>query len=458
MYSDNSGEALPKSRVDENKPDIAIVVLDTLRKDAFDAFFRWLPGTRFENAYSTSNWTVPAHASLLTGRYPSDIDVHSRSLTFDCTETSIAEILKEKGYTTRLWTENTHISSAGNWDRGFDEFLKNVELSPHKQSVKWFDAIDGFIEKKDEVGFLKYATALRYAISSEKDTIYSLYRGLKLALGVKDTKVSGQDILKRLKSTTFEEKSFLMMNLMGAHAPHYPPKRFRSINKVVSYNTSDSFNGVINEPKQKKSAYYDSTEYLSSIYREIFNELQKHFDIIITVSDHGELLGEHGIWGHTHGIYPELVQVPLTISTYNEYKDLFEQRKREDTVSILDIFQTITDLVGAEVKSQGRNIISQKDSQKRFVEYHGVLSSMRDNFEDNSDILKKIERPLGGVATENGYYCYQTYDQNIESSGNIPDKKAKKIFEDKFERKTSMNTLKETKSLIKKRLRDLGYQ
>jgi arylsulfatase A-like enzyme len=63
---------------------VAIVVLDTLRKDAFDREFDWLPGRRFSAAYSTGSWTVPAHASLFAGKYPSELGVHSKNRFLDC--------------------------------------------------------------------------------------------------------------------------------------------------------------------------------------------------------------------------------------------------------------------------------------------------------------------------------------------------------------------------------------
>ncbi|WP_262180173.1 hypothetical protein [Haloarcula laminariae] len=64
-------------------PNIAVVVLDTLRKDAFDGHFDWPPSVSFENAWSTSHWTVPAHRSLFTGQYPSETGVRARAERFD---------------------------------------------------------------------------------------------------------------------------------------------------------------------------------------------------------------------------------------------------------------------------------------------------------------------------------------------------------------------------------------
>ena len=79
---------------------VAIVVLDTLRKDTFDRYFEWVEGTVFDNAYSTSHWTVPAHASLITGKYGSEVGVHGKSRMFDYPGDTIVEKLQESGYTT----------------------------------------------------------------------------------------------------------------------------------------------------------------------------------------------------------------------------------------------------------------------------------------------------------------------------------------------------------------------
>ncbi|QSG08239.1 sulfatase-like hydrolase/transferase [Halapricum desulfuricans] len=105
-------------------PNIAIVVLDTLRKDAFDEYFDWLPGTRYEQAWSTSNWTVPAHASLFTGEYPSTVETHAKRKVLDHDAPTLAESLQAEEYRTRGISANVHVSSAFDFDRGFDEFYE----------------------------------------------------------------------------------------------------------------------------------------------------------------------------------------------------------------------------------------------------------------------------------------------------------------------------------------------
>lgn len=62
---------------------VATVVLDTLRKDAFERHFEWLSERRFDTVWSPSHLTVPVHGSLFTGCYPSETGVHAGRVPLD---------------------------------------------------------------------------------------------------------------------------------------------------------------------------------------------------------------------------------------------------------------------------------------------------------------------------------------------------------------------------------------
>lgn len=105
-----------------NHPSIAVVVLDTLRKDAFDEYFDWLHGRRFENAWSPSHWTTPVHAWMHTGRYSNETGVYADRQQFDCEYTSLAEDLQAAEYQTRYLSCNVNVTPYFGFDRRFDEF------------------------------------------------------------------------------------------------------------------------------------------------------------------------------------------------------------------------------------------------------------------------------------------------------------------------------------------------
>lgn len=97
--------------------DIAIVILDTLRYDAYLRNFELLDGKKFSHAFSTSHHSIPSHASLFTGRYPSEIGVHVKSPALDCKEATLAEKLRDAGYSTFGLDENGQLATWEGWDR-----------------------------------------------------------------------------------------------------------------------------------------------------------------------------------------------------------------------------------------------------------------------------------------------------------------------------------------------------
>lgn len=57
-----------------HSPNIVLIVIDTARKDIYDAeadILRKKTDTEFKQMRSVSNWSVPSHASMLTGLLPS---------------------------------------------------------------------------------------------------------------------------------------------------------------------------------------------------------------------------------------------------------------------------------------------------------------------------------------------------------------------------------------------------
>ena len=72
---------------------------------------------------------------------------------------------------------------------------------------------------------------------------------------------------------------------------------------------------------------------------------------VVFLSDHGELLGEHGLWNHSISLHPELIEVPLVVSGPG-----FADETRRDHVSLLDVHRTVADLLDADVSSRGRDL------------------------------------------------------------------------------------------------------
>ena len=123
---------------------VLLIVLDTARADALSMgrvdrdttpHLAKLAarGVRFDQARTTAPWTLPAHASLFTGRWPHE---HSANVgqALDSEHPTIAEALAGRGYATAAFVANTH--NGNSWyglDRGFahyEDLYENRSVSP----------------------------------------------------------------------------------------------------------------------------------------------------------------------------------------------------------------------------------------------------------------------------------------------------------------------------------------
>ena len=77
---------------------------------------------RFDQARSTAPWTLPSHASMLTGRWPHELSV-TVDRPLDATYPTMAEFLAGKGYATAGFVGNTfYCNSWYGLDRGFSHY------------------------------------------------------------------------------------------------------------------------------------------------------------------------------------------------------------------------------------------------------------------------------------------------------------------------------------------------
>jgi arylsulfatase A-like enzyme len=409
---------------------IALVVLDTLRKDYFDKHFDWLPGTRYENAWSTSHWTVPAHASLFTGRLPSEVNIHAKNFYYEDVPTLPAKLGEE--YTTYAYTANPNISPQFGATKDFDEVVGDLRLSAMAGDVLNWDL---FIQEHLNAGPSRYLKALRECVFGDVNTLKSLKYGLNLKLEDMNINIgdmcnqSGEKFLDDIRETVFNDNSFVFMNLMEAHAPYNPPEEYGAPD--VSMEGLRYTFGKEGDSEAVREAYDASVRYLSDLYSKMFEELQKDFDTIVTVSDHGELLGEHGGWEHLYGIYPELTHIPLVVSGDPIG---FE----DDVVNLQDIHDAIVDEASGRTEAP--------------VEYHGLSERNRIGDENKGlTIPDYMNEMYVGVATADGY-AYESFDDAIVSDG-VPDAEAL-IEKYQFKLKEGDTSMSDE---VEQQLEDLGY-
>lgn len=397
-----------------DRPNIALIVLDTLRKDAFDDHFGWLSGKRFEWAWSPGHCTPPSHAALFTGRYPREVGVHLEKDMLQTDYPVLAELLSRAGYTTRAHSANPLISPLFNFDRGFDEF--DIAWSVSGAVEDLFDW-DSFLA--DATGLSRYPQAILECIRTDAPTLPSLTQGVRLKLsdlGIGPYSDDGAKAFhRRIRSSQPDSPEFLFVNLMEAHSPYRPPREYRTLPEhyypdAVEVTFNEETRANINRDHVTQ-AYTDSVRYLSEQYEKIHAELCEQFDLVITCADHGELFGSSdsdGFWGHFHGVYPGLTHVPIVISG-----DSVSDEQIHDPVSLLDVFTTILQAAGVDgSRGRGQDLLDTLDQQNILTETHGISEMQLSALEaasglETRDQALECNREFGGIVSED-YYGFET--------------------------------------------------
>jgi arylsulfatase A-like enzyme len=114
-------------------PNVILISIDTLRRDAlacFEPSAAALPAldllaamsVRFEHAYSSASWTLPSHASMLTGLYPDRHGATDRRVTLAEGVDTLAGALAARGYETAAFTGGGFLDAKYGLGRGFARY------------------------------------------------------------------------------------------------------------------------------------------------------------------------------------------------------------------------------------------------------------------------------------------------------------------------------------------------
>ena len=347
------------SKINHNKiPQVFLIVLDTVRTDCIapysqnsrtpnlEAFAR--DAVVFENCIAPSPWTIPSHASIFTGLYPTehgchgDTDVQKSDFLgaplpnmLSDKFTTLPECFRENGYKTAAIISNSGVNQKLGFSQGFQFYDARMNVGHIYQSYPF----------KPLLHLFSYLTNI-----SPKFTLF--YRTAD------DITRESTEILERLSSEPF----FLFINYMDAHEPYRPPRPFngyylnspfphvyglkqylRFVNTQYYKNQRGSyqFNQWVS---YQFSQYKGAVEYLDSQLGNLFAYLKKRgiyeTSLIIITSDHGEFFGEHGYYTHRKPMYEEEIKVPLLI------KYPFKQRTGlvTERVTLKNLYQTILSL------------------------------------------------------------------------------------------------------------------
>lgn len=326
-------------RPPESAPRLVLLIgIDTLRADRLglsgypkptsprlDALAR--TGTVFERAYSTAGWTVPAVASVLSGRYPASHGAGIPGEIKNLDETPpapihagfkmLAERFSNSGYATALFSANPFLF--GRFRDGFETVEVARTPGDHlvDRALEWIDRPD-------------------------------------------------------------DRPRFLYVHFMDVHAPNAAPERLRRLFAIPDgtvpserdgeWPSSDGREYSRSDPQGMRlrglrMAAYDAAvrwvdEQLGALQEGLAARGYAGRSLIVVFSDHGEEFWEHedlernwaddprGLYGigHGHTLFDELLQVPLILAGVG----IASGERSSCEVSLVDIAPTVAAIAGLE--------------------------------------------------------------------------------------------------------------
>jgi arylsulfatase A-like enzyme len=330
-------------------PNILVIVVDTLRADHLSSYGysrQTSPnidnlarhGVLFENAIAPSSWSLPSHASLVTGR-----TVHEHGMGnvepmpwlgwgksgLNGLPT-LGETLQTRGYRTGAFSANRiYFTSNVGLGRGFIHF------------EDYFDGIgDSFVRTELGREFGRF-----YMNRSPKSKITRAFQYLGLGSWLdKDSEGSGDyggvfGIRKRADAVNREtlrwiakdrkHPFFAFLNYLDVHYAYGGPAGYPK--PVWDHGTT------IDE-------YDAGVKYTDDFIGQLLDGLDLKNTIVVITSDHGEALGDHGLSFHGAALYWDLVHVPLIVS----WPDHVPQGVRvKQPVTNADIANTVLSMIDA---------------------------------------------------------------------------------------------------------------
>lgn len=297
-------------------PNVVVYLVDTLRRDHLGLYgYERETSPRlddfasdaivYERAYSTTGWTRPAAASVLTGLVPG----RHGAVTLDDRLSADIELLSEsllaKGYATAAFVTNVNVTDVWGFDQGFEHF-DDVRARTGKNDAEIvIDACEAHLEADSKRPFFLYVhTQDPHGNYNPPGEYADLFR-------------APGDSGPALKPAA----------ISSSVAPEALRRTIAAYDGEIAYSDAQ-FGRFLDFLKAK--GLYDNT-------------------FIFYVSDHGEEFVDHAGGGHGHTLYEELVRIPMLVKFPGAR---YAGARIAQPVSLVDVVPTVLDYLGQPIEGR----------------------------------------------------------------------------------------------------------
>lgn len=300
----------------KNNPNVIFIMIDALRADHLKCYGYERSTSpnidrlasesiQFNRAISQAPWTFWSISSFMTSRYPESFNLGTSRAPGRLSDgaLTLAEVLKERGYSTNSIISNLFAGRKFNATQGYD-FVDESICQQDITSPRLLSKIQRRIARiKDKKFFL-------FALFFDPHCPYERHKGFDY-----DPDYRGQ-----------------------VTSPFTPPTVFDGRKRLDAYSERDI--------KHMKALYDGEIKFTDDHIGKLIDTLKRNglYDssMIILVSDHGETFHDHGTYIHEWTLYDELLSVPLLVKLPKQEHG----RRVTGTFRLIDLFPSIMKLLG----------------------------------------------------------------------------------------------------------------
>lgn len=339
----------------EGHPNILLIILDTVRARSMGLYDPALANTPaldrlaadgvvFDRAYAPSPWTLPSHGTMFTGHWP---QAHGADWTrpLDDRYPVVAEHMAQAGYVT--------VGFVGNILWGGPEF----------------GLARGFLHYESypvNLGQIVLSASIGRELASLDGP--RAWLGLDLPLNAVPAPEVTDNFLD-WHADRPDRPYFAFLNYFDAHEPVSPAPgqpEFAPIThrtgllsgSLAQFAVPPGASGQ-RLARAYRAGYEATIAEVDAQLGRLFDALERRGDldstVVVIAGDHGEVIGEHGIFGHNNSVYLPTLWVPLVI----RYPDSVPAGLRvEADAGLRNLPATIVELAGvaADAPFPGRSL------------------------------------------------------------------------------------------------------
>ncbi|HEY0308066.1 MAG TPA: sulfatase-like hydrolase/transferase [Acidobacteriaceae bacterium] len=355
----------------------------------------------FTNAFCQTPICAPSRGSFLTGRYPRETNLKSNAEYIRPTERLIPRILTDQGYDCGL-VGKLHLSPC-------DHHFVEKRIDDGYRVFEWsHDISDNWPGQNQWRNWLQ-ANGVKWPVPPKQNRKLGVW-GVPIDPKFTQTAWCSGEAISFIKSHKKEQPWMMSVNIYQPHAPYFPTEEFLKRydpdkmpsptyvegeleNKPVFQKTDNlgAYGGhgksfaeeSDHDHRLTKAAYYAMIEQVDVEVGRMMKTLEEldmvDDTIVIYMSDHGDMLGDHGIYEKGPYFYDCLTRVPLIIRWPGKYK---AGLKVDALVELIDIAPTLMDATGLTTPAgmQGRSLTplltgsSAEHRESVYMEYYDAVA------------------------------------------------------------------------------------